>query len=246
MNIVAFTFESHEVRTVVINGEPWFVLADLCKALDLTNPSMVADRIDSDALSTTEVIDRMGRAQTARIVSEAGLYEVVFLSRKPEAKAFKRWMTHEVIPSIRKTGRYGVAELTRADLARMVLEAETELTQAKAELEVAAPKALFADAVAASDGTILVGELAKILRGNGIEMGQNRLFAWLREWGYLIRRNGSDRNMPTQRSMEMGLFVIKETAITHSDGHVTISKTPKVTGKGQQYFVNAFLSKAVA
>lgn len=143
----------------------------------------------------------------------------------------------------------GVQRALPASYADALRELATEVEAhevTKAELKAVEPKRIFAEAVAASEGTILVGELAKILRGNGIEMGQNRLFAWLREWGYLIRRNGSDRNMPTQRSMEMGLFVIKETAITHSDGHVTISKTPKVTGKGQQYFVNAFLSKAVA
>lgn len=171
--------------------------------------------------------------------------QLCMIQRTPLGKQAREYFI-EVEKQYRAGGVHRALPASYADALReLATEVEAhEVT--KAELKAVEPKALFADAVAASDGTILVGELAKILRGNGIEMGQNRLFAWLREWGYLIRRNGSDRNMPTQRSMEMGLFVIKETAITHSDGHVTISKTPKVTGKGQQYFVNAFLSKAVA
>ena len=131
-------------------------------------------------------------------------------------------------------------ELTRSDLARMVLEAEEEKKALEAQVEADRPKVVFADAVATSKTSILVGELAKILRGNGVEIGQNRLFERLRADGFLIRRKGSDWNMPTQRAMELGLFEIKETAVTHSDGHVTVNKTPKVTGKGQQYFINYF------
>ena len=237
----------------MIDEEPWFVLADLCRVLDLSNPSMVADRLDPDALSSTEVIDSMGRKQHARIVNEPGLYEVVFLSRKPEARAFKRWITHDVIPAIRKHGGYltpaKVEEAllnpdTLIQLATSLKEERAKRAELETQVEVAKPKVLFADAVATSKGTILIGELAKILRGNGVEIGQNRLFEWMRNRGYLIRRNGTDRNMPTQRAMEQGLFVIKETAITHSDGHVTINKTPKVTGRGQQYFVNLFLDDA--
>lgn len=161
-----FKFESHEVRTVVINGEPWFVLADLCKALDLTNPSMVADRIDSDALSTTEVIDSMGRAQTARIVSEAGLYEVVFLSRKPEAKAFKRWVTHEVIPSIRKTGSYGVQkQLTDDEIVAQALQITVaKVQQLEAKIEQDAPAVEYVtNHVAVADDVVTVRVAAQHL-----------------------------------------------------------------------------------
>lgn len=249
MNIVPFNFQHHEVRVVTIDGEPYFALADVCRALDISNPSQVAARLDDDALITNEVIDSLGRKQAARFVNEAGLYEVIFISRKPEAKRFKRWVTHEVIPTIRKTGSYGVQRALPASFSEALRELANEVEAhevTKAELKAVEPKRIFADAVATSPGTILVGELAKILRGNGVEIGQNRLFDWLRVNGYLIRRDGSDRNMPTQRSMELGLFEIKETAVTHSDGHVTISKTPKVTGKGQQYFVNLFLADEVA
>ena len=249
-DVIPFTYGDHPVRTLTIDGEPWFVLSDICKVLDIGNPSMVADRLDADALSTTEVIDSLGRTQRARTITEAGLYEVIFLSRKPEAKQFKRWVTHEVLPSIRKRGGYLTPEATEAALTdpdfiiRLATELKTERAKravVEAQVEADAPKVLFADAVATSHTDILVGDLAKILRGNGIQVGGTRLFRWLRESGYLIRREGTDYNSPTQRAMELGLFRVKETAVTHSDGHVTISKTPKVTGKGQAYFVARFL-----
>ncbi len=187
-------------------------------------------------------------------VTESGLYSIILLSRKPEAKKFKRWVTHEVLPTIRKHGAY----VTPAKLEELmndpdswikVLTALKEERAAKERLQLEAtenkPKVIFADAVSVSEGTILIGELAKILKGNGIEIGQNRLFEKLRQDGYLIKRKGTDYNAPTQRAMDLGLFRVKETAITHSDGHVTISKTTKVTGKGQQYFINLFLGKGV-
>lgn len=253
-----YTYNSQEVRVLLVNDEPWFVLADLCTVLGLSNPSMVAERLDNDALSTAEVIDKLGRKQQARITSEAGMYQAAFMSRKPEAEVFRRWVTHEVLPQIRRTGRYAAAAGATAPqlsgkelLAAAVLEAtetikqrEATIESQQAELEAARPKVLFADAVAASRTDILVGDLAKILRGNGIQIGATRLFAWLRRHGYLIRREGSDWNMSTQRAMEAGLFRVKETAITHADGHVSVSKTPKLTGKGQQYFVDGFLSGA--
>ena len=176
------------------------------------------------------------------------------LSRKPEAKKFKRWVTHEVLPTIRKHGAYvtpaKLEEITNdPDAWIKVLTALKEERAAKERLQLEAtenkPKVIFADAVSVSEGTILIGELAKILKGNGIEIGQNRLFEKLRRDGYLIKRKGTDYNAPTQRAMDLGLFRVKETAITHSDGHVTISKTTKVTGKGQQYFINLFLGKGV-
>jgi anti-repressor protein len=169
-------------------------------------------------------------------------------SRKPEAKAYKRWATHEVLPSIHKTGGYiaGQESLSGDELlAKAVLFAQNKINEQATLIHAMEPKAVFADAVSTSDTTILIGELAKLLRQNGIEIGEKRLFGWLRENGYLIRRKGTDYNAPTQRAMEMGLFRVKETAITHADGHVTVSKTTKVTGKGQQYFINMFLGKQV-
>lgn len=182
-------------------------------------------------------------------LTEDGLYEVLMQSRKPIAKQFKQHVK-EILRSIRKHGAY----MTPAKLEEMLMNPDAMITvltalkdeqtksrQLEARIKQDRPKVIFADAVDASDGTCLVGELAKMLKGNGVDMGQNRLFQVLRNKGYLIRRHGSDYNMPSQRSMDLGLFRIKETAITHSDGHVAVNRTPKVTGKGQQYFVNLFL-----
>ena len=189
-----------------------------------------------------------GGNQQVLLVTEPGFYKLVLQSRKPEAKAFKRWVTHEVLPALRRDGGYMVArdETPEETMARALLLAQGTMERQKsriagleAENEEMRPKALFADAVAASDGTCLIGEFAKMLRQNGVDVGQNRLFAMLREDGYLGKA-GQNRNVPTQRSMELGLFRIKETAITHSDGHVTINRTPKLTGKGQRYFLERY------
>ena len=245
--------EFGRVRTMVINGSPWFVAKDVCECLDINNSRQALARLDSDEKNSVILNDGTPGNPEKGIVNEYGLYSLVLSSRKPSAKAFKRWITHEVIPAIRKHGAYMTGEtleqaLTSPDfLIRLATELKTEqearrLTEQKIEADK--PKVLFADSVAASHGSILVGELAKLLNQNGIDIGQNRLFNWLRENGYLICRKGTDYNMPTQRSMELQLFSIKETAITHSDGHVSISKTVKVTGKGQLYFVNKFLKGA--
>lgn len=210
---------------------------------------MVAERLDVDEKGVS-IIDTLGGKQEVTVISESGLYNVILLSRKPEAKKFKRWVTHEVLPQIRRHGAY----ITTSKLEELMndpdswiklLTALKEERQEKEKLKLQAaqdkPKVVFADAVSVSEGTILIGELAKILKGNSIDIGQNRLFERLRQDGYLIKRKGTDYNAPTQKAMELGLFRVKETAITHSDGHVTISKTTKVTGKGQQYFINYFL-----
>ena len=248
--LTPFQFEDQPVRVLLIDAEPWFVLNDLCRVLGLDQISRVKARLDDALTRITPIADALGRTQQATIVSEPGMYEVVIRSDKPDAITFRRWITSEVLPQIRRTGSYNAApQLTGKQLlAAGLLEADRVMKEQaatigaqRAELDLAAPKVLFADAVAASKTSILIGELAKILRGNGVEIGQNRLFAWLRDNGYLIRRGGSDYNSPTQKAMELGLFEIKETAITHSDGHVTISKTSKVTGKGQQYFVERLL-----
>lgn len=248
-----FFYEGNEVRTVLRDGEPWWVLKDVCDILELSNSRMVADRLDDDEKGVS-IADTPGGKQELTVVSESGLYSVILLSRKPEAKKFKRWVTHEVLPTIRKHGAY----VTPAKLEEIMNDPDawikvlTALKEERAEKELLAleaeqnkPKVVFADAVSVSDGAILIGELAKILKGNGVNIGQNRLFERLRQDGYLIKRQGTDYNAPTQRAMELGLFKVKETAITHSDGHVTISKTTKVTGRGQQYFINLFLGKGV-
>lgn len=224
------------------SGEPWFVAVDVCNALGLVNPSVSVNSLDFDERSKLN----LGRQGEANIVSEPGFYKLVLKSRKPEAKAFQRWVTHDVLPSIRKKGGYIAAapdETPEQIMARAVLLAQDTIERQKAQIEELKPKALFADAVAASDGTCLVGELAKMLRQNGVQIGQNRLFEKLRQDGYL-GKTGSNYNVPTQRAMEMGLFRIKETSITHSDGHITVQRTAKVTGKGQQYFINRFIKAA--
>ncbi|MGI6649875.1 MAG: phage antirepressor [Bacillota bacterium] len=249
-----FSYEGKEIRTIQRNGETWWVLKDVCGVLGLSNARMIADRLDEDDVSLAYVTDSMGRRQQTNIVNESGLYNVILRSDKPEAKKFKRWVTHEVLPQIRRHGAYITTSkieeiMNDPDSWIKLLTALKEERQEKARLQLQAaqdkPKVVFADAVSASDGTILIGELAKILKGNGIEIGQNRLFERLRQDGFLIKRKGTDYNAPTQKAMELGLFKVKETAITHSDGHVTISKTTKVTGKGQQYFVNYFLGGGV-
>ena len=223
-------------------GEPWFVAKDVCSALGLNQVSRAVSNLDEDEVTTSKVTDNLGRIQNTNIVSEGGLYSLIFHSRKPEAHAFKRWVTHEVLPSIRKDGGYIAAGTDESDeqiMARALRIADKTIRERDARIAELEPKALFADAVAASDGTCLVADLAKILTQNGLTIGQNRLFERLRRDGYL-GSVGGHRNVPTQRAMEMGLFRIKETAVTHSDGHVSISRTPKVTGKGQRYFVEKY------
>ncbi len=245
-NIKVFENEQFgKIRVINQNNEPWFIAKDVCKALGLAQVSRAIQKLDEDEVTNSKVIDSIGREQKVNAISEAGMYSLVLVSRKPEAKAFKRWVTHEVLPAIRRTGGYMVAkadETPEEIMARAVLIAQDTINRQKQQIADMQPKALFADAVAASHTSILVGELAKLLKQNGVEIGQNRLFRWLRENGYLMK-TGSSYNMPTQRSMEQELFEVKETSITHSDGHITVQKTPKVTGKGQQYFINRFLTK---
>lgn len=235
------------IRALSVDGEPWFVAKDVCDALGLGNVGQALSRLDEDEKSSITLNDGTPGNPNKLVVNEPGLYALVLSSRKPEAHAFRRWVTHEVLPALRRDGAYVASDGTEDDatlMARALLAAKRQIDAKDALIDEMRPKALFADAVAASDGTCLVGELAKMLRQNGVEVGQNRLFGWMRRDGYLGSA-GSHRNVPTQRAMEMGLFRIKETAITHSDGHVTISRTPKVTGKGQRYFLDRY-GKAVA
>lgn len=182
------------------------------------------------------------------LINESGLYSLILGSKLPTAKKFKHWVTSDVLPAIRKHGVYATDELLNdpdlAIAAFTALKEERKKNKAlSAKIEEDKPKVLFADSVTASQTSILVGELAKLIKQNGIEIGQQRMFTWLRNNGFLIKRKGSDYNMPTQYSMELGLFEIKETSITHADGHVSVNKTPKITGKGQQFFINKFLGK---
>lgn len=222
------------------DGEPSFVAKDVAKALGYRMASDMTRRLDEDEKGTRSVRTPGGDQEMA-VITEAGLYAAVLGSKVPEAKAFKRWVTHEVLPALRRDGGYMVErhESPEETMARAVLLAQTTIDRQKARIAELEPKALFADAVGASDGTCLVGELAKMIRQNGVQMGQNRLFELLRQDGYL-GKTGSNRNVPTQRAMEMALFRIKETAVTHSDGHVTLSRTPKVTGKGQRFFMERY------
>lgn len=242
-NIQVFEYQNNKVRTVDVDGEAWFVLKDVCGVLDIADHKVVARRLDEDEVCQTPLTDSMGRQQSTTIINESGLYHVILRSDKPEAAPFRRWVTNDVLPAIRKTGSYNAPQLTRSQLlATALIAAHEELEEKDKQIETMKPKALFADAVSASSQSILVGEMAKLLSQNGIQMGQNRLFAWMRENGYLIKdRKRTDYNMPTQKSMELRLFEIKETSIAHSDGHTSINKTPKVTGIGQVYFVNLFL-----
>lgn len=250
-----------EVRVIEHDGEPWFVAKDVAKVLGykkLDAMYRVIDaqdkkEIDPQSVENTGfpqngvILESNPNIRRMMLITESGLYEAIFNSTLPAAKTFKRWVTSEVLPSIRKHGGYIAGQETMSGdelIARALLVAQSKIEEKDRQIEEMTPKAIFADAVSASHTSILVGELAKVLKQNGVNMGQNRLFQWMRDKGYLISRKGTDYNMPTQKSMEMGLFEIKETAITHSDGHTSISKTTKVTGKGQQYFINKFVEVA--
>ena len=244
-----FNFNNKEIRTLAIEGEPYFVGKDVADILGYQNGSRDINRhVDEEDRHKAMIFDGNQYKETITI-NESGLYSLILSSKLPKAKEFKHWVTHEVLPAIRKHGAYmtdakAAAIVTdKGSLADLLQQAAEQLKRKDIQIEQMKPKALFADAVSTSDTPILVGELAKILHQNGVSMGQNRMFRWLRDNGYLISKKGTSYNMPTQRAMELGLFKIKENAITHSDGHVTITKTPKVTGKGQVYFVNKFVGE---
>lgn len=244
--------EFGQIRTIERGGEPWFVGKDVAAALGYSNTADAVQKHVDDEDKLTSQFAIAGQTRNIIIINESGLYSLVLSSKLPGAKQFKRWITSEVIPTIRKHGAYMTPDRlqdvllnpdTLIQLAQNLKEEQEKRRALETQIETDKPKVLFADAVAAAKTSILVGDLAKLLKQNGVEMGQNRLFEWLRQNGYLIRRNGSNYNMPTQRSMEMGLFEIKETTVVHADGHTHVNKTPKVTGKGQTYFVNCFLTK---
>ena len=246
MDIQVFNNEQFgALRTYEEDGQILFCGKDVAKALGYKNPNKAIGDHCRGITKRYPIQDSLGRTQEAVFITEPDLYRLITHSKLPTAEKFERWVFEEVLPAIRRTGGYMVAkqdETPEQIMARAVLVAQDTIERQKREIAELKPKALFADAVAASDGTCLVCELAKMLKQNGVNMGQNRLFAWMREHGYL-GKTGSNRNVPTQRAMEQGLFRIKETAVTHSDGHVTINRTPKVTGKGQRYFIDAFAKR---
>lgn len=244
--------EFGSIRRVEVNGEFWLVGKDVASILGYADENKaIAMHVDDEDKLNDKTALSLGQ-RGGWLINESGLYSLVISSKLPTAKKFKRWVTSEVLPSIRKHGAYMTPETLEAAILNpdyllkvaTALKEETDKRKAlEAKVQADAPKVLFADSVAASTSTILIGELAKILRQNGVDMGGNRLFQWMRENGYLVKRGGSDQNMPTQKSMELGILVVKETVISHSNGHTTISKTPKVTGKGQTYFLNKFLGE---
>lgn len=246
-----------EIRTTVIDGEPWFVAADVCRVLEIGNPTMAILRLEEDekALISIEGLSRGN--DTGNIINEPGLYALVLGSRKPEARVFKRWITHDVIPAIRCHGGYMTPEKVEEALLNpdTLIQLATTLKQEREARQLAevqkqalaekvtadAPKVLFADSVTASKNSILIGELAKLMRQNGFDIGEKRLFDRLRRDGYLCSSRGERWNMPTQRALDMGLFELKKSVISNPDGSVRTTRTTKVTGKGQIYFINKYI-----
>lgn len=235
-----FNFENNQLRTLLINDEPWFLGKDVADILEYTNTAKaIRDHVDEED-KLTERIVLSGQNREVIFINESGLYSLVLSSKLPSAKRFKRWVTSEVLPQIRKTGSYATPQLTGEELmAKALIEAKSIMERQNKQIIEMKPKALFADTVAASDSSILVGQEAKLISQSGCKMGQNRFFAWLRENGYLCSK-GENYNMPTQKSREMDLIEIKIRTVTNPDGSVRETKTPVITGKGQIYFINKF------
>lgn len=237
--------EFGKIRTVTIDNEPWFVGKDVADNLGYQNGSRDINRHVSEDDRIKDMFFDGNQNKETILINESGLYALIFGSKLESAKRFKHWVTSEVLPALRKTGGYNLQQPQGKELlALAVLEAQKTIEEQTAQIEEMKPKAIFADAVATSHTSILIGDLAKILKQNGIETGQKRLFEWLRENGYLSKRKGTEWNSPTQKSMNLGLFEVKETTSVNPDGSVRINKTTKVTGKGQQYFINKFLNAA--
>lgn len=239
-DLIQHAFHGQPVRVITDeHGDTWFVATDVARILGYRDAANMTRRLDEDEKGTRQVSTVARGEQATTVITESGLYAAILGSQVEGARRFKRWVTHELLPEVRRTGSYSMPKDYPSALRALAAEAETRAAL-EAKVEQDAPKVLFADAVATSHTDILIRDLAKILAGNGVDVGGNRLFEWLRRDGYLIRADGRDRNSPTQRAMALGLFRVRETAVTHSDGHVTVSKTPLVTGKGQTYFVNRY------
>ena len=243
--------EFGSVRTVERNGEPWFIGKDVATILGYERATKaIQDHVDAEDKDVVPIQDSIGRMQNSPVINESGLYSLILGSKLPSAKRFKHWVTSEVLPAIRRNGVYmtddKAYDITHNpdSLADLLLKAGEQLKEKEIIIQEMHPKAVFADAVAVSDDGILVGALAKLLKQNGVDTGQKRLFEWLRANGYLIK-DGRDKNIPTQKAMEMKLFKVKERTITNPDGSSRITRTCLVTGKGQQYFINKFLDNPV-
>lgn len=243
-NIQLFTSaEFGDIRTIKDADAIYFVGKDVAEILGYTNPrKALADHVDPEDKGVTKCYTP-GGAQDVTTINESGLYSLVLSSKLPSAKKFKRWITSEVLPALRRQGGYMLTDASETPeqiMARALKIADEALKRKDALIDELTPKALFCDAVSVSKNTCLIGELAKLMRQNGVDIGQNRLFERLRQDGYLCR-HGSNHNVPTQRAVDLGLFVIKETVISHADGHTTLQRTPKVTGKGQRYFIEKYV-----
>ncbi|WP_195212697.1 phage antirepressor [Staphylococcus epidermidis] len=247
-----FNFEELPVRTLTVNEEPFFVGKDVAEILGYSNTRDALYRhVDGEDKDVVK-LDTLGGKQSQTIINESGLYSLIFSSKLESAKRFKRWVTSEVLPAIRKNGIYATDNVIENILNNpdYIINVLTEYKKEKEhnlvleqQVKENKPKVLFADSVAGSDNSILVGELAKLLKQNGIDVGQNRLFKWLRNNGYLIKKSGESYNLPTQKSMDLEILDIKKRVINNPDGSSKITRTPKVTGKGQQYFINKFLTE---
>lgn len=245
--IQTFDFDGSGIRTLTIDEEPYFVGKDVAQVLGYSNPrDAIAKHVDAEDKGVAKC-DTIGGQQNQTVINESGLYSLILGSKLPEAKRFKRWVTSEVLPSLRRNGMYAMDELLdNPDLAINALQKLKEEREARRQLELQneqmKPKALFAEAVETSSTSILIGDMAKLLRQNGVEVGQRRLFDWLRTNGWLMK-TGESRNMPTQEAMEKGYFEIRERTISNPDGSVRITKTTKVTGKGQVWLTNEFMGE---
>ncbi len=241
-----FNFSGQDVRIITINDEPWFVGKDVSDILGYSNSrKALSDHVDVEDKGVTKS-DTLGGSQNITIINESGLYSLILKSKKPEAKQFKHWVTSEVLPTIRKHGAYMTNDkaqdvLNGNGLADLLIQAGEQLKEKDVIISQLKPKALFAEAVESSKGSILVRDLAKILKQNNVEIGEKRLFAWLRDNGYLIKKLGSDYNSPTQRSMNLGVMEFTENTVVRNSGDVILRKTPRVTGRGQVYFINKLL-----
>ena len=247
-----FNFEELPVRTLTVNEESFFVGKDVAEILGYSNTRDALYRhVDGEDKDVVK-LDTLGGKQSQTIINESGLYSLIFSSKLESAKRFKRWVTSEVLPAIRKHGLYATDNVIKNTLNNpdYIINVLTEYKKEKEhnlvleqQVKENKPKVLFADSVAGSDNSILVGELAKLLKQNGVDVGQNRLFKWLRNNGYLIKKSGESYNLPTQKSMDLEILDIKKRVINNPDGSSKITRTPKVTGKGQQYFINKFLTE---
>ncbi|WP_368862705.1 phage antirepressor [Staphylococcus haemolyticus] len=249
-----FNFEELPVRTLIVDEEPYFVGKDVADILGYSNSrKALLDHVDEEDKLTSRIVTA-GQNRNQTIINESGLYSLIFSSKLESAKRFKRWVTSEVLPAIRKHGVYATDNVIENTLNNpdYIINVLTEYKKEKEhnlalkqKVNENKPKVLFADSVAGSENSILVGELAKLLKQNGVDVGQNRLFKWLRNNGYLIKKSGESYNLPTQKSMDLEILDIKKRVINNPDGSSKITRTPKVTGKGQQYFINKFLAEQI-